>query len=437
MKPTKPDKPYVGYPLFAHNAGVWAKKINGQLKYYGPWDDPQGALDRYIAERDHHFAGRTPPSSKTSVAAMLDAFMGDKKSRLDTGDLTDATFKEYKATCDVIVATFGKNRDIETLGLGDFGKLRNALAQGKCTCNGTYRLDTLRRRLPEHEYRAVREAIREGKATHKTSLGLVAVADAEALKAASETGYKWREIKGLRLTLANKKCECTAKLGPVSLKRRLTVARMVFAFANDQFDRNLRYRKPLQSPSKLSILRKERERGKRLYTAAEIRKLVKAADPHLRAMILLGINCGFGPRDCCTLPADAVDLKGGWHDYPRPKTEVERRCPLWPETVKALKPIMGKREAFNGRAWDRWTVAREFTRLADKCKVRNLGHYSLRRTFETIGGTAEVNQAVIDSIMGHSRQDMASVYRQKVFDEMLRKCTDHVRAWYLGSVEFE
>ncbi len=148
---------------------------------------------------------------------------------------------------------------------------------------------------------------------------------------------------------------------------------MVFAFANEQLDHNIRYKKPLQAPSKLSIRRKERERGKRLYEAAEIRKLVKAADPHLRAMILLGINCGFGPRDCCTIPADAIDLKGGWHDYPRPKTEVDRRCPLWPETVRALKAVMGKREAFNGRVWSRHIVAREFTKLAKGMQGPQLG----------------------------------------------------------------
>ncbi len=39
--------------------------------------------------------------------------------------------------------------------------------------------------------------------------------------------------------------------------------------------------------------------------------------------------------------------------------------------------------------------------------------------------------------MGHSRNDMASVYRQKVFDAMLRKCTHHVRAWYLGTITLE
>jgi len=51
--------------------------------------------------------------------------------------------------------------------------------------------------------------------------------------------------------------------------------------------------------------------------------------------------------------------------------------------------------------------------------------------------TGDVSQAVIDSIMGWTRQDMASIYRQKVFNIQLKTCTNHVRLWYLGKVNLD
>jgi integrase len=113
---------------------------------------------------------------------------------------------------------------------------------------------------------------------------------------------------------------------------------------------------------------------------------------------------------------------------------VARRCWLWPETRAALNKIAGHRNLFNGRVWNRHIVAHQFGPLCQVAQVRSLGHYSLRRTFETIATTASVSQAVIDHIMGHARNDMASVYRQQIFDQQLKACSEHVRSWYLGEL---
>ncbi len=41
------------------------------------------------------------------------------------------------------------------------------------------------------------------------------------------------------------------------------------------------------------------------------------------------------------------------------------------------------------------------------------------------------DQVAVDAIMGHSREDMASVYRERIGDDRLRAVAEHVRQWLL------
>ncbi len=361
----KPSRPYEGFPLFAHNNGQWAAKIQGKTFYFGPWANPAAASAKFLKERDYLYAGVEPPtqfavapaaSGEPTVADLLDTFLGPKDWARQSGEISQVSYDEYETVCDVMAA-WGKRIELRSLKAADFQRLRVALGQGK-----------------------------------------------------------------------------TKQLGAVTIKRRLTVARMIFKCAR-KLGITIDYFDDLRSPA-ARTLRQARNRKIKLFTSEQVREIVATATGEIKGMVLLGINCAFGPKDCCDLPTDRVDLKNGWHNFHRIKTGIERRCPLWPETVDALRVATNNGHVFKSD-WNRRNIAYHFRKLVDGFYVKDVTEfYSLRRTFETIATTAGVPQAVIDAIMGHvpASDDMSAIYRQKVFNDQQLQCTNHIREWYLGNL---
>jgi integrase len=123
--------------------------------------------------------------------------------------------------------------------------------------------------------------------------------------------------------------------GPTTVRNAIQRIRVVFKFATDNGLAKcaIRYGQGFKRPSQKTLRLERARKGAKLFTSAEIRKLLTAASVPVKEMILLGINCGMGNADCGVLPMSAVDLESGIIDFPRPKTGIPRRCPLWPETI--------------------------------------------------------------------------------------------------------
>jgi len=383
-KPAKPEKPYPEFPLFPHATGRWAKKIRGKFHYFGPWDDPDGALRKYLDQKDPLHAGRTPraPGDGLTVRDLANRFLTAKKRQATAGELAMRTFRDYYSTCARVVECFGRTRLVESLTADDFGALRDAMAK---------------------------------------------------------------------------------TLGPASRKTEIQKTKAIFNYAYnmDLIDRPIKFGPDFKAPPARVLKKARQQNGTKMFSAAEIRAMLDAALPHIKAMILLGINAGFGNRDVATLPVSALDLDAGWLEHPRPKTGVDRRCPLWPETVDALRAVIANRRepkdpadadlvflTQNGKPWIRLThtdpdkintagwvdsVTVMVKVLLDKLGLRKPGRnfYALRHTFATIGGES-LDQVAVNHIMGHVDSTMAGVYREKISDERLRAVANHVRTWLFG-----
>ncbi len=402
-KPTngKPEKPYAGFPLFAHEGGgQWCKKINKRLVYFGSYrNDPDGtaALERFNREWPYLKENRIPPpvdvSNGCTLRQLCNEFLRAKEDKRRANDLSPRTFKDYYKTCESLINYFGKDRRVDDLRPQDFAKLRSRLAE---------------------------------------------------------------------------------RLGVVSLGNEINRVYILFNFAkkNNLIEKEVSYGQSFDRPSAKTLRRNRNEGGAKLFEREEVLRILDAGDVQMKAMILLGINGGLGNTDIAELPESAVNLKTGWVDFPRPKTEIPRRIPLWTETIAALKAALAVRHTSAdesakglcfltrlGKPWVRIKLKEKkaeqtepkdaepnpqdyipidalspaFGKLLKKLKIngrRGLGFYSLRHCFETYAGeTIHPDQVAVNAIMGHVDSSMAGNYRHGVWDERLKIVVETVRAW--------
>src|SRR5205823_3121625 len=108
---------YPAFPLYSHATRRWAKKIRGKTYFFGPWDDPDGALAKYTAEKDALHAGKKPREASTGVTIkeLANAFLNAKQVLVDSGELTRRSWDDYKAACELVVEKFGKGRLVADL----------------------------------------------------------------------------------------------------------------------------------------------------------------------------------------------------------------------------------------------------------------------------------------------------------------------------------
>jgi integrase len=403
----RPKKPYPDFPLTPHPSGAWQKKIRGKIHYFGRWakrvngklvrvegDGWEEALELYKAQADDLHAGRTPrvQGDTLTVADLCNRFLTAKHRQREAREITPRMYDEYKGTTDRLVATFGKTRLVDDLAADDFEALRDAMAK------------------------------------------------------------LW---------------------GPVRLGNEIQKVRTVFKYGFEAglIETPVRYGPQFKKPS-ASVMRRHRaHNGERMLEAAELRRVLEVLagkpvqtgrtdaesgepetvtlkpSPALRAMILLGVNCGLGNHDCALLPLSALDLQGGWLNFPRPKTGVARRCPLWPQTVAALREAIAARPeprqddaaglvflTVRGRPWLSRGIANPVSVAArDVMKAvgvhhEGIGFYTLRHVFRTVADAAR-DPVAIDLIMGHTDPSMGGRYRERIEDRRLRAVAEHVRQW--------
>lgn len=355
--------------------------------------------DRYFAENiKTYLPDDDKPKGRPGVVMLsdlCDAFLAFKRTRLAAGDLEERSLADWRSLTRDMLEVMG-DRPVYRLGPEDFAKLAR---------HWQHHAPSTRRRWIV----AVRSVFKWGHAAPR-DLPLPGYGEAFALPS--------RRV--LRRHKARRRTE-----------------RGVLAFD------------PLEVRAQLEGTTIRRRDGKPLPVRPT---------PALRAMILLGVNCGFGNIDVARLPLErhALDLEAGWATFPRPKTGADRRAKLWPETVAAVRAYLEVRPKPARREWGRlmfltregfpvvrkkrhredWveridTIAPAFRRLLKHLGQHRdgVGFNSLRRTFRTVA--AETGQErIINAVMGHAddADDMGATYTQTLLDAGFVQVSDHVRS---------
>jgi integrase len=385
----RPKKPYPEFPLSPHPSGAWQKKIRGKIHYFGRWA-------KRVNGKLVRIEGDGWKDALEAYKKVADDLYAGRTPRVQTDGLTVADL------CNRFLTAKLRQREAGEIGPRMFDEYKATTDRLVSTFGKTRLVDDL------------------------------AADDFEALRD-----------------------EMAKQYGPVHLGNEIQKIRTAFkyAFESGLIDRPVRYGPQFKKPS-ASVLRRHRAtKGPKLFAADEILRMIDSSGVPLRAMILLGINCGYGNSDCGKLPLRAVDLDAGTIDFPRPKTGIARRCPLWPETIAALRDALTKRpEAKSeehvglcfitkyGLPWYKNTpdgpISKETAKLLKALAINGrtgLGFYTLRHTFRTVADESK-DQPAVDYIMGHTDPTMGGHYRERIDDSRLKAVTEHVRAWLFGSV---
>jgi len=393
-KPAKPAKPSKDFPLYAHSKGQWAKKIRGKTYYFGPWDDPQGALHRYHlhmkqmdfeAERERQAersrADRLERNDLT-VGEVWNAYLAYQEKRVDSGDLSRDTLTDYGYLANTIRQSLGASVKVADLTPRSFADLRLAIV-GKYAPARSSKLVTVCRQVFKWAYESelISQPVRFG------------------------PDFKVISQKQHRVHRANSP-------------------------------------KKLFTPAQISSLHDAADAKWKLAILLGLNCAFGNSD--IANLKLQHVHFGDGGLGDL-LDATPID-RVSYIEMARSKTGIERRIPLWDITSLRLKRyivanppgssglIFTTRTGlpmirFNASGLKADSTVQGFQRLRKKAGLDCGGFYWLRHTFQTIAEETKDLPAVA-AVMGHADHSMAANYREEVKPERIAEVVLHVAKWF-------
>ena len=232
-----------------------------------------------------------------------------------------------------------------------------------------------------------------------------------------------------------------SNIGVVTANLYISHVRMLFFWAEDIYGLT---HPPMGLLRKFKKNKVKKDHGRKQDRSAiswqELERLFAVADVTDTALLLLGLNCGFGNMDIGTLKLCDIDLDAGTVSHARQKTGAVRNFILWPETIEILKtylkehrgqpanekiaelvfvgkrghPLCRERIDPDGKFRRSDAIKNRFVRLYKKARLHRpygRGYYALRHTAGTLVGLNSNDPSEVQAILGHETLKMQTFYR--------------------------
>lgn len=153
------------------------------------------------------------------------------------------------------------------------------------------------------------------------------------------------------------------------------------------------------------------KRTPEVWTPEETKRIIAAAPPEVKNMIVLNLYCGLRPAELTRLCWEDIDLKMGVLTVQEAKDGEFRRIGLQPEAIEVLKKMNGTSgPIFPGMDKNRMRSISESIKKTAKVKHIKRLWYSIRHTFATTYYEQTGDLRGLQEILGHSKIDMTTVY---------------------------
>ncbi len=173
---------------------------------------------------------------------------------------------------------------------------------------------------------------------------------------------------------------------------------------------------------KIKIDLSQEQRRERILTLDEEGRLLSAAAPHLRPMIVLALHTGMRRGEVLKLRTESVDLRTRFITIPKEnsKSKKPRKIPMDSVALELLERLFPSDPGFifhksDGRPYK--NICEAFQSACRRARkdptdprdkgIQDLRFHDLRHTFETRGVERGMNLANMRDIMGHSSIDFS------------------------------